>query len=154
MLCLYIWATVVLSADCYCSQTLSILVPISLSTLTTSQRSSTGQNGFIHGACLRRSRSAILNIYTRQGRIATLVHEYLTRLTHRSMPVFYVAHLRLATSGDIDPNPGPRISSSTKIHSGLHGNDSQNLSNLVRNSPSSQGGHIAPGDQKSFVLAH
>ena len=36
-------------------------------------RLSIGQNGFIHATCLRRSRSAILDIYT-------LVHEYLTRL--------------------------------------------------------------------------
>ena len=49
-----------------------------------------------------------------------------------SILVLSVVRLCLVTSGDIDPNPGPRISSSTTIHSGSHRNESQNLSNLVR----------------------
>ena len=49
-----------------------------------------------------------------------------------SILVLNVVRLCLVTSGDIDPNPCPRISSSTTIHSGSHRNESQNLSNLVR----------------------
>ena len=49
-----------------------------------------------------------------------------------SIAVFNVGRLRLVSSGDINPNPGPRISLSTTIHSGSQRNESQNLSKLVR----------------------
>ena len=49
-----------------------------------------------------------------------------------STSVFNVVRLLFVISVDINPNPGPRISSSITIHSRSHPNKFQNLSNLVR----------------------